>query len=450
MRRLFTALAVMLLLAPVSANTFAELNEAVNAARSSTQQPHPDRPLWRAAIHTGELARAAEPGSAQILELLARLYSEVSWHIRAYETWLDYLAVSGTAPDAEAFAEAAHQLGFARYSAGDTEGALGYYQTLIELQPANAEALYWYGRIQLEAGHGEVALATFTELTGLASAGTLAASQLRLASQVADYGAEAGRSFALGLNHYDAEQPEAALTQFQAAFEANRQFGEAAIWAGRTALELGQPGLAAGYWRWAVELDPADSRSRYFLGLAERQDQWGIQAVAEFDLGQEQYRAGDLPAALGSFEAAFRLSPGYIDALSWSARVAQELERYELAFDYWSRVLNLDPADQAAQYFLNLAEQRVAFGTEVSDAFLRAVGHYQQADFAAAEGEFLTVTDESPEFAPAWGYLGQIYFTQRRYELAAEAYGKARALEPANEEYTFFAMEALRLSTTVE
>ncbi len=450
MRLLPIALAAMLLLASAAANNPEELSAAVEAARESGQRPHPDQTLWREAIRTGEQARAAEPGSAEVLRLLARLYSEVSWHIRAYDTWLEFASVSGEAPDEQAFAEAAHQLGFARYSAGDLAGALEYYRALASMQPGNAGALYWLGRSQLESGADDAAAATFRELGAHAEADSLAASQLRLANQVAVYGAAAGRSFAHGLNSYDSGDVSGALSHFEAAFEANMEFTQAAVWAGRSALELGEPGLAARYWRWAVDLDPSDERSRYFLGLAERQDRWGADAVAEFDRGQEQYQAGALTDALASFEAAFRLSPGYLDALSWSARVAQELGRFEVAVDYWSRVLSLDPDDQGARYFMNMAGQRVAFGSEVSDAFLHGVGLYQQADFAAAEEEFLAVTLESPEFAPAWGYLGQIYFSQRRYALAADAYETARRLEPDNEEYTFFAMEALRLADTVE
>lgn len=450
MRSLLTVLVAVLLLTPAAAATLTDFSEAARAARESGQQAHPDQPLWRAAIRAGEQARSAGPESAELLQELARLYSEVAWHIRAYETWLDYAAVSGEAPAEDAFAEAAHQLGFARYSAGDLAGALDYYETLSRLQPGNAEALYWLGRINLEGGEPQAAESAFSQLSALPDTGALTAGQLRLAQQVTGYGPEAAREFALGLGEYDAGEPATALQHFEAAFTANRSFTEAAVWAGRTALELGQPGLAKGYWGWAVELDPADSRSQYFLALSERQDRWGIEAAAEFDRGQELYEAGDLQAALGSFEAAFRLAPGYVDALSWSARVAQELGEFSKAHDYWSRVLSLEPADEGARYFMNLAEQRVAFGAEVSETFLRAVGHYQQADFTSAEQEFLNVTDESPEFAPAWGYLGQIYFTQRRYGLAAEAYETARSLEPDNEEYTFFAMEARRLAETVE
>ncbi len=422
------------------------LEQAVQTARDSGQLRHPDQALWRQAILLAEQLTAEQPQSAELARLQAEIYSEVSWYARAYDAWLNFSELSGANPAPLAFAEAAQQLGFARYSAGDAAGALSHYGTLLGFQPDNAEALFWIGRIQLEQGEGAEAAASFSQLLSLQDTSSLSPSQLQLASNVETYGPEAALAFARGSSLFDAGQHAAALAEFEAAFAADRSFAQAAVWAGRTALELEDPELAAVYWGWAVELDPDDSRNRYFLELAERQAAWGIPAVASFDAGQDSYAAGDLPLALEQFEEAARLAPGYLEALSWSARVAQELERHALAADYWERVLAVSPADEGARYFLRLAEQRLAFGAEVSEMFLQGVGHYQAANFAAAEAAFAAVTQEDPQFAPAWGYLGQIHFAQRDYAQAAEAYETARSLEPGNDEYTFFAMEARRLA----
>lgn len=421
--------------------------DAVSAARASGEPAHPDQPAWRSAIRAGEQARAAAPADTATVRLLAELYSEVAWYARAYETWLDYASLSGDAPETAAFSEAAHQLGFARWRSGDAAGALDIYDTLLGFQPDNASALYWAARIRLESGEGDEAGELFGRLLDLDHSG-IPADQLQLADDVALYGPEAALAFARGITYYELGQLEPALGQFEAAFEADRTFTDAAVWSGRTALELGDPGLATGYWRWATELDPADERSRYFLDLAERQERWGIPAVAAFDRGQELYAAGELPAALEAFEEAARLSPGYTEALRWSARVAQETLQYAAAADYWERVLSLEPGDAGASYFLNVAEQRLAFGADASDAFLRGLDLYRAAEFTAAEAEFSAVTEESPDFAPAWGYLGQIRFARGEYAAAATAFETARSLEPDNEEYVFFAMEAGRLAAT--
>lgn len=448
MRRILTMLAFVLACLAQSQTdpAVASLQEAARLARSTSPLQHPDQPLWREAIRLGEQLLNEDPQNPELALLLARIYSDVAWHARAYSAWLDYARLSGDAPDGAAFAEAAQQLGFARFSFGDLAGAAGYYETLLEFQPENPEALFWTGRIRLEMGEGEAASAAFASLLALNGSIDLPASQLQLARNALAHGAEAALSFARASTLYDAGQAEAALAGFEEAFERSRSFTQAAVWAGRTAMELGRPDLGTVYWGWAVELDPQDSRSRYFLAQAERQAEWGIEAAASFDAAMVAYEQGDMETALSGFEAAWRISPGYLEALSWSARVAQELGRFELAASHWERVLLHDPTDEGARYFLRLAEQRLAFGTEVSESFLRGVGHYQQAEFAEALEAFRVVTREDPDFAPAWGYLGQIHFAQRDYSEAAAAYETARSLEPGNEEYVFFAMEARRLA----
>lgn len=441
-----TFLAMLLVGTAFAQAGLTQLEESVAAARESGQQPHPDQPAWRAAIRAGEQALSNEPESEAVAHLAASLYSEVFWYSRAFDAWLHWNQLSGEAPEPAAFAEAATQLGFSRYSAGDLSGALHYYGTLLEHQPDNAEALFWSGRISLELGDGAGAELSFSRLLELDDQDGVPVSQSQLASNVDRFGPDAALAFSQGISFYELGQTEEALTRFQAAFEANRNFTDAAVWSGRTALEMGQPSLAAGYWRWATELDPEDSRSHWFLSLAERQEAWGLEAVAAFDRGADLYEADDLSAALASFEEAWQLAPSYGDAASWAARVAQELGRFDLAAEYWNRVLRLDPGDEGARYFLNLAEQRLAFGADVSEAFLRGLDLYRQADFSAAEQELAGVTEEFPEFAPAWGYLGQIHFARRDYAEAAIAFERARELEPGNDEYVFFAMEARRLS----
>src|SRR5690554_761598 len=110
------------------------LEQAVGTARESGQLRHPDQPLWREAIRLGEELLAAEPGSVGLARLQAEIYSEVAWYARAFDAWLHFSDVSGAAPEPAPFAEAAHQLGYARYSFGDAAGALGYYERLLEFQ----------------------------------------------------------------------------------------------------------------------------------------------------------------------------------------------------------------------------------------------------------------------------------------------------------------------------
>lgn len=425
-----------------------EVQAAVMAARDSGRPASPDQDGWRDALRLVEQARQAEPDNPEVLLVQARLYSEVSWAVRAFNAWLAYHDATGEQPEPEAFERAAHQLGFSRYQAGDTAGALEYYRALLRFQPDDAEATAWIARIMLEAGDSVGALPYLRQLEQLDPADATVSYQLALARAMEEHGAEAARAFFRGTGAYETGDLQAALPEFQAALTVNPAYAEAAAWAGRTALELQDPGLASGYWRTALELQPDDERSRYFLALSEAQIHWGIGAANSFQQGQALYEAGELEAAHDAFRAAAAANAAYLPAWSWAARTAQELGRLEQAATLWDEVLARAPADEGARYFRRIVQQQLGFGAGATDEFLQAVALYQQGSFTEAETGFLQAIELTPDFAPAWGHLGQLYFAQGRYHEAATRYEQAAELDPTDEDFAFFAEEARRLATS--
>lgn len=446
MRPFLLTLALLLAAAALADTDGAAVREAAERARAQSTIPSPDQPLWRTAIRLAEQYRQDHPDSVEAARLLAETYSEVAWYSRAFDAWLDWSALSGRPPEAEPFTEAALQLGFARLSAGDPQGADRFYSELLAVDPANEEALYRAGSARLQAGDDEGAREAFRELLGLPGERELPPGQLQLAENVTTHGPDAARAFAEGLDAEERGDPGAALTAFEAAWEAARGFREAAVWAGRTALETGEFRRAARWWRIAADLDPGDEGSRWFLERAERLSRFGLDAVAAFDEGTELYGVGKTAEAFTAFRTAARLAPGFKEALSWTARTAQENGNPEAAADWWRQVLNLDPADDSAAYFLRQAEQQLEYGADAGADFLEALQAFQQGDFSGAERGFEAVLGANPEHAAAWGYLGRIRFAAGRYPEAAEAYREAARLEPDNDEYAFFAVEAARLA----
>jgi len=446
MRKLLVLLVLLCGAAALAEGELTAAREAAAEARAESRLPSPDQPLWRTAIRLAQEARDAAPESAEAARLLAEIYSEVAWHSRAYGAWLDWAELSGEAPEAEPFAEAALQLGFARLGAGDPEGADRYYSELLEFQPEHPEGLYRAGVARMQSGDGSAAQEPFRRLLELSAPEGLSDSQLELARHVTEHGAAAGREFSRGLTAWDAEDFPEALDRFSAAWDSARTFTQAAVWAGRTALELGDYGQAVRWWKIAVDLDPDDERSRWFLAHAEQLDDWGEEAVARFAEGQTLYETDGAAEAYPEFRAAARAAPRWTEALRWAGRTAQESGDWSAAVDWWQRVLDLEPDDETAAYFLRSARQRTAFGEDAGAGFLEALDAFQRADFSEAENGFLAVTEADPDHAAAWGYLGQIRFAQGRYAEAEEAYRKAADLEPDNDEYEFFARESARLA----
>jgi len=463
-----------------AAEAYARAEAAFVAALTSDlgRAPTPDDAAWRAAIEAADAAvaaaREAAAGEAfgpahdalrEALALSARVYGLTGWHSRAFAAWDAYLTEGGevlarAAPpaalpaalaagfrtDLELALGALGQLAFARYQAGDLEGAQGAYLTMLELDGAHPEALRWLARIAFESGDTAVAIRIWERLLQVAPDDEGARFFLELSREREAYGAAASDAYRAGLRAYEAGDLAAALPAFERAYAANAAFVQAAVWAGRTALELGRPAAAARYWRAVLDADPGDARAAWFLEVAQAQQRWGVEAANAYYAGQSAYAAGDLEAARASFEAAAEREPSFVDALVWAARTSQEAGDAEAAVGYWEAVLRLDPADQRARWFLQAARQQREFGERAGAAFAAGLEAYQAGDAAGARAGFTEAVRLAPGFAAAWGYLGQLEFLAGDHAAAAEAYARALELEPDNDDYAFFAQEARRLA----
>ena len=427
----------------------AQARAAADKARKSDALPTPDQPLWRDVVDLGEAARKAAPKDLGTLRFLAETYSTLSWDARAWEVWNAYLAAGGELDDAArtAIREAGRELGYARYTAGDLENAATVFERVSELEPQNVEALTWLGRIALEQGRSEEAESYWQRVLSLKPGDRTARYYLAQSRQQLEFGADSAGAFNEGLAAYSAGQKDAALDAFTRAADANPDFEEAATRAGRVALELGRPRVAKRFWQALLDRNPQDQTVAYYLSLAEAQEQWGAAAGRAFYAGQELYNQGKVKAAAERFVTASEANPEYPAAASWAARSLQESGQAARAVPYWERVVALSPDDESARYFLETARSQEAIGEGAVQAFDMGVAAYQQADLETAQRAFETATNEAPNYADAWGWLGRLAFEGGRYAEAAAAYEEALGLEPDNSTYRFFAAEAKRLGT---
>lgn len=453
-----------ILAAPAPSPRNPEIEALLDQARDLTSEalrsdllPSPDQRIWVDALARIDAAHDQAPRDIVVLHTRARIYSYVGWHIRAWEYWHDYFEAGGTLKDpldftppeltSEAlFAEVGSELGFARYQAGLDGEALGYYLAVLERRPNDQEALTWAARIYFEQGQTAAALPLWERLATLDpnDQGTLYFLE-RTRERLA-VGPEASDTFQSGLLSYQAGDLDQALTAFEAAFAFNDTFAEAAVWAGRTSLELGQPERSHRHWNRVLQLDPSDGRAAYFLELAGAQAQWGIDAANTFDRGQQLYQQGDLAGAAASFAAATRSNAGYLQAWLWAARTHHELGRLTEAIPYWQAVLERNADDPEAGYYLELAQQQLTYGIDAGRSIAEAKAAFEVADFETAEVRFRDAIDIDPELAEAWGWLGRIYFARGDYLEAARHYERALELNPDNDDFRFFAEEARRLA----
>lgn len=441
--------------------------------------PSLDDAVWREAVAAAdELVAAAEQAGAtdrttegqddllRAYRLRAHVYGATNWYIRAFSAWNDYLAEGGelsgrtlelpddvsdkVLPDEAEFHRVVGQLAFARYEAGDMSGARSWYLTLLDMLPDDPEALRWLARIAFEENDTGAAVVIWQRLVEVAPDDEGARFFLDLSRERERYGEGASEAYRLGLREYEAGDLTGALDAFRAAVATNPEFTDAAVWAGRTALELDLPGEAVDYWVRATTLAPEDARSRWFLEYARTLDRWGVAAGRAYYAGLAAYEAGELDAAAERFLAAAEAAPEFVDAYVWAARSTQEAGRPAEAIAYWQAVLRLDRTDDRAHYFISRARQAIAYGTAAADAYARGMAAYEAGDGRTAQAEFAAATTAAPDFTLAWAYLGQVAFQNRDYAAAAAAYGRAGELEPDNDDYPFFAGEAERLAGVSE
>ena len=344
---------------PTAGAALEEARVLAAEARAAGERPYPDAPLWSEAIRLGREALRAAPGDPEVLRFLADTYSATNWYAPAWQTWRDLAGVTTLDPAAlEAGTAAGNELAYLRYDGGDRAGALSLYQEVIDFNPSGPQAYRWAGRILLEQGQAEAALPYWQEAVRLEPGNEGNQYFLELAEDELRYGSSGTENFYAGIAAYEAGNRTEALARFQEAARANADYKQAFVWAGRTALELNQPELAAGYWERVLALDPLDERARYFLGASQDQARWGGAASSFFNEGVRLYEDGEVEEAKSEFLTATQLSPDFAEAWAWLGRTQFESENFTLAAQAYARASELEPANETYRYFYGEATRR--------------------------------------------------------------------------------------------
>ncbi|MFU8887650.1 MAG: tetratricopeptide repeat protein, partial [Trueperaceae bacterium] len=451
-----------------AAEPFAAALAAAEAAVASPPPRHPDAPAWRTALATARAAVEAAPDHPATRRLLFRVYALAGWWVRAVEAaeelrdvarasdpplddpWADAVPIVPDGPSTlELVGRGYAELGFARYQVGALDQALLAYERYLAAFPDEPDALRWIGRIRLELDDPQGALGYWERLVLLRPDDEAARHFLTAARLGVLVGPAASRAFQQGLARYEAGDLAAAAEGFGAALEAAPSFADAHAWAGRVALEDERPAAAAGHYQQALALRPEDAGLAYFLRIAETQREHGVTAGRAFFDGLNAYESGALERAGEAFELAVAAAAGFGEAWAWLGRVRQEQGRFAAAEEAWARVLALDPGDERARGFLNLAREQRAYvddgrggSAAAAAAFAAGVAAFERAELVTAAARFREVVSLDPASALGWTWLGRVAFTQRDFALAADAYGRAHELDPEDDDVAWFAAEA--------
>jgi tetratricopeptide (TPR) repeat protein len=279
---------------------------------------------------------------------------------------------------------------------------------------------------------------TLAALT-LALAG-FALAQPSLPQGAADALAEGEGRMAEALATYEAQYPDRPL--WQDAFEA-----------GRRAMTLAPDRLepvrflAEAYSR-SQWTGPAWTTWQDFLQRGGVLDDEGRALAADVGkrLAYGFYEFANFEAALERYVAVTELAPDDAEAHVWAGRILVETERPAQAIPYWRRAVELDPSDERAAYFLELAQAQARWGSAAVTAFRAGVALYEDDLLSEAAERFARASTLNADYVDAWAWLGRVAFEQGQYADAATYYGSAARLAPDDADLAYWVAESRRLA----
>lgn len=418
----------------------------------------PDQPAWADLLSdvddlVDSLTAAGLQGPAwpEALRLRGEAYAAVGWWSRSLDAWerLRVVEASWTAWDAARWSDVVRKAGYARYEAGDPEGAVGYFTALTDADPADVEAWRWRARIALERGADD-AVELWERVVALAPGDEGAVFHATLARERARHGTEASDRFREGLAAHQAGDLDLATTSFELAAMAAPSWIDPVRWWARTLLERGLAAESVSLWERAVGLDPRDAGLAWWLERARLEAQVGPVAAAAADDARRLAAAGNDAAAEQAWATALAAAPTWGVARLGHARALLAVGDAAGALQAWTTILDEadddDPVRAEARASIELATLLAALDREAAAAVAAALREYERGDVAAARVALVDVVTRWPDATLAWTWLGNVSFAERDYVTAATAYLTASLLDPSDEDVAFFAEEARRLA----
>ncbi len=237
--------------------------------------------------------------------------------------------------------------------------------------------------------------------------------------------ARARVAYAEVINHVDQPLWREAMRQGEAALQLAPEHPEVLRFLAETYGFLHWDIRAWGHWL------------RYYEVVGEFDAEAAEQAAkAGNELGYARYQAGDFAGALDYYAQVFELT-GNREALVWLGRIHFE-QGDPQALAYYQQLVELDPADATARYFLARSQQRIELGVEVSDAFHAGLVHYEAGELEAALQAFEATAQLAGHFKEAYVWAGRTALELGRPQVARRHWQQVLALDPGDERARYF------------
>lgn len=160
-------------------------------------------------------------------------------------------------------------IGYSAYEQNQKDVALEQFRAAVLAAPNFTEAQRWLGRTALEQNLGAEAVKAYQTVVQLEGATPENNFNLNLALEVSQFGREAVTAYRAGYDQYTRGDKAGAGMLFQTAVAASPTYQKAWAWLGRVRFETNDFKGAVEAYQKAVQLDPNDKSSAYFLKQAQ-------------------------------------------------------------------------------------------------------------------------------------------------------------------------------------
>ncbi|MBC7217580.1 MAG: tetratricopeptide repeat protein [Candidatus Caldatribacterium sp.] len=165
-------------------------------------------------------------------------------------------------------------------------------------------------------------------------------------------------------------------------------------------------------------------------------------AQVMFDQGYNLYQAGRKTEAIQFFIEAVTTKPDFTKAWFWLARTYQEEDMYDEAIWAWEKVLQLEPENKEARYFLKKVQNWKQYGKEAWENYERGIVALEKKEEYDAIEYFKKAIEANPKFDRAYYWLGIANFRTGDYHNAVWALEKYLALRPGDKNGEYWLREA--------
>jgi len=166
--------------------------------------------------------------------------------------------------------------------------------------------------------------------------------------------------YRLGYNSYQNGDFEQGLIYFLNSVKEYPDSIESNYWAARVFYEADDLENSLYYWKRVLILDPGYPRAQYFHDKVEASLKYGKEAYNWYEQGYNEYEKKNYGRAIDSYKEAIKLNSKFTDAYYWLGRVYFDTGDYQQAIRYYGQVLNLEPGNARADYWLKESQRRTA------------------------------------------------------------------------------------------